>query len=75
MNKVEKTCLSCKFFRLLTVDNGLCRVDRAVSTDYPEKKIYDSCDRFQTCGQNYYIRCGWIKGQQKALSGETKADN
>jgi len=29
-----------------------------VATDY-------SCEQWQDCGQQYYIRLGWIKGQAK----------
>ncbi len=62
MNKVKEVCLSCKHFRLIEITNGICRVvkkDRV--EDYPVKKNDDSCELWKNCGQQYYIRLGWIK--------------
>lgn len=63
MKIVEKICLSCKFFRLQDPESGICRVDRDTDRDYPQKVKGDSCSRWLNCGQQYYIRLGWIKGK------------
>ncbi len=65
MHDVKKICLSCKKFRLVSVDTGLCRVDKDSTKDYPKKHNSDHCPRWQNCGQQYYIRLGWIKAQEQ----------
>lgn len=65
MMSVKPVCLSCKYFRLENVDKGLCRVDKGSGQKYPAKHPGDHCDRYQNCGQQYYIRLGWIKAQDK----------
>ena len=65
MNGVKKVCLSCKFFRLENVEMGLCRVDKDSDKKYPKKQANDHCARWQNCGQQYYIRLGWIKAKDK----------
>jgi len=32
--------------------------------DYPVKRHGDICPSWQDTGQQYYIRCGWVKGLQ-----------
>jgi hypothetical protein len=64
MKSAIKICLSCKYFRLETVQEGLCRVDKNSDKNYPSKKKNDGCDRWQNCGQQYYIRLGWIKAEE-----------
>ncbi len=60
MNKVKKTCLSCKKFRLIDVDKGLCRLVKKESVDdYPQMIHTDVCESWIDCGQQYYIRLGW----------------
>jgi hypothetical protein len=63
MNDVKKICLSCTKFRLESVDMGLCRVDKDSEKEYPKKHKNDHCARWQNCGQQYYIRLGWIKAK------------
>jgi hypothetical protein len=63
MKGVKKICLSCKYFRLENVDSGLCRVDKASDKNYPDKRKNDDCVRWQDCGQQYFIRLGWIKAK------------
>lgn len=67
----EKTCLSCKKFRLEDPYSGLCRLDSSAE-HYPMKRTDDSCERWQDGGQQYYIRTGWIK---RALAKEKEAGN
>ena len=63
MKGVKKVCLSCKYFRLERVDRGLCRVDKDSDKNYPLKQKNDDCVRWQDCGQQYFIRLGWIKAK------------
>lgn len=58
MNSVKKICLSCKYFRLRNVAEGICRVDRDTNKEYPVKQKTDGCGNWQNCGQQYYIRLG-----------------
>ena len=64
----DTTCIRCKFFRMKNSSKGTCRLlsrrtepklndrEQQVKTDF-------SCEQWQDCGQQYYIRLGWIKGQ------------
>lgn len=63
MKSVMKNCLSCKYFRLETVDAGICRVMKNSDKNYPSKNQTDDCVEWKDCGQQYYIRLGWIKAQ------------
>lgn len=63
MRGVEKICLSCRHFRLHDVDQGVCRVNKASDKNYPVKARIDRCGFWQDCGQQYFIRLGWIKGK------------
>ncbi|TKB09331.1 hypothetical protein [Desulforhopalus sp. IMCC35007] len=67
MNRNEslKICLRCKFFRLKSVDGGVCRNEKDSSGNYPPKVNTDQCSFWEDCGQNYFIRQGWIKSQAK----------
>ncbi|MBU0945768.1 MAG: hypothetical protein KJ804_02085 [Proteobacteria bacterium] len=56
----QKTCLSCRKFRLDDPHSGICRVDKSVD-HYPMKRTDESCALWQDAGQQYYIRSGWIK--------------
>ena len=63
MNDVKKICLTCKHFRLESVEAGLCRVNKGQDKNYPTKQKNDDCVRWHDCGQQYFIRLGWIKAQ------------
>ena len=65
MHEVKKICLSCKHYRLTDESSGVCRIDKCGKDQYPLKLNEDSCERWQDCGQQYYIRTGWIKAQKK----------
>lgn len=64
MRGVKENCLSCKFFRLLDVESGVCRVEKMALADYPVKQTADRCARWRDSGQQYFIRAGWIKAQK-----------
>ncbi|MGB3224734.1 MAG: hypothetical protein WBB23_18165 [Desulforhopalus sp.] len=63
MKGVKKICLSCKYFRLESVDNGICRVDKEIDKNYPTKGKDDNCVNWKDCGQQYFIRLGWLKAK------------
>ena len=63
MKDVKKVCLSCKHFRLESVETGLCRVNKGQNKNYPKKHKNDDCTGWHDCGQQYFIRLGWIKAK------------
>ncbi len=65
MWKVKKMCLSCRSYRLKDELSGICRVDKSKKKNYPIKLNEDICDNWSDCGQQYYIRTGWIKSKEK----------
>ncbi len=64
---IHKNCLSCKYFKLKEVDGGVCKIGRGKIevADYPKKGFDDYCNNWHDCGQNYYIRKGWIQAQSE----------
>jgi len=68
MNDIHKVCLSCRHFRLEQRERGLCRVEKNPARKYPNKRPDDDCGRWQNCGQQYFIRLGWLKAQIKAAA-------
>lgn len=67
MKHLVKRCLTCRHFRPQDTKKGICRVDKALSPNYPVMGHDDVCDKWVTAGQQYYIRAGWVK---KQLEGE-----
>ena len=61
----QQECFSCRYFRLDSLDSGLCRVDPAVHGSYPRLSRHDRCQRWQFAGQQYYIHYGWLRAQQE----------
>jgi len=66
MKDERKICLSCKHFRLERRESGLCRVEKDRAKNYPNKRPDEECLKWQNCGQQYFIRLGWLKAQAKA---------
>lgn len=68
---MKKTyCLSCKFFKLENTQKGWCRVEkRGDREEYPQVSRDDSCPQWTDSGQQYFIRRGWIKAQEKQTPG------
>ena len=64
MRKVQEQCLSCKFFRLKDVQTGICRINKKLDPVCPAKQIEDCCDKWKNCGQQYFIRLGWLKNKK-----------
>lgn len=66
MRHLEKSCLSCRFFRPQDTQSGLCRFDKSKSPDdYPVMWHSGSCEEWTTAGQQYYIRAGWVRKQMQ----------
>ncbi|MFT5698225.1 MAG: hypothetical protein ACI8ZB_001079 [Desulforhopalus sp.] len=65
MNDSLKCCLRCDHFRLKSQSQGLCRKEKKATGGYFEKSITDQCKLWKDCGQNYFIRKGWIKARQQ----------
>lgn len=64
MRGVAKCCLSCKFFRLVEAESGLCRVEKMADSDYPARHPDGSCGKWRDSGQQYFIRLGWLKARR-----------
>ena len=65
----DSSCIRCKFFRMQDSAKGICRVlprkTDGLPAARPEVATTHSCEKWQDCGQQYYIRLGWIKGQKE----------
>lgn len=61
-----KCCLRCNYFRLNSTTRGLCRKEKNDTGAYVEKLTTDQCTFWLDCGQNYFIRKGWIKNQEQS---------
>lgn len=70
MWKVKKMCLSCKYFRLQDELSGFCRVEKSKKNNYPTVLCEDICESWYDCGQQYYIRTGWIKNKKSLVTEE-----
>lgn len=72
---MKSTCMSCKFFRIEDTMSGYCRVQKHETGDKnaprPMVKQDDSCSKWSDCGQQYYIRLGWVKSQDKTVEEKT----
>ena len=64
----KKMCLNCRHFRLDDIHSGICRVQKGLNP-YPMKLHSDFCDLWHNCGQQYYIRTGWIKSKLAEAEG------
>ena len=72
---MKSTCMNCKFFKIEDSMSGYCNVHSREtgnkSADKPLVNQDDSCDKWADCGQQYYIRLGWVKSQNKKNEGKT----
>ncbi len=71
---MESSCMSCKFFKIEDTMSGYCRVEVREAGDQkaprPMVKLGDICEKWADCGQQYYIRLGWIRSQEKRKENE-----
>ena len=72
---MKSTCMSCKFFKIEDPHSGFCRVltkgSGAKQAARPMVKQDDSCKNWEDCGQQYFIRLGWVKSQKKSEDKKT----
>ena len=66
---MEKQCLNCKSYKVKDEDGGFCRWSdkekKSGKRDWPTVQTDQVCDHWQDCGQNYYVRLGWLQAQKK----------
>jgi len=66
---MKQTCMSCKFYKIDDELSGYCRVEKNKDkNDTVQREMVrqdHSCRKWIDCGQQYYIRLGWIKAQVK----------
>lgn len=62
---VKKTCLSCKYYKILDTMSGFCRMEILTTgnrdAEKPMVQMDSSCKEWIDCGQTYFIRLGWLK--------------
>ena len=65
---MKSICMSCKYFKIEDTMSGYCRVQVKETGDktspVPMVKQDESCNKWADCGQQYYIRLGWVKSQE-----------
>lgn len=66
---MKQTCLNCKYYRIEDQFSGYCRsAVPGKSVPRAERRMVrqdHACDEWKDCGQNYYIRLGWLKSRQQ----------
>ena len=66
---MKKTCMNCKFYKIDDEFSGYCRVgtknDNSGAVQREMVRQDHSCQKWIDCGQQYYIRLGWIKAHKK----------
>jgi len=70
---MKMTCMSCKFFRLENPEGGFCREPGKASAPKTPVRGDEACGKWADCGQQYYIRLGWIKAYKARAAGQNKA--
>jgi len=69
MNTMKSTCMNCKFYKIEDTMSGYCRVKVRETGDKdsprPMVRQDDFCSKWVDCGQQYYIRLGWVRSQDK----------
>ena len=60
-------CIGCKHFRMKSVDSGICKIRERAGRSGQEAAVAVAytCASWVDCGQQYYIRLGWIKAQKR----------
>lgn len=70
---MEKCCLRCKYYKMKDPENGFCRLPEKEPGSAPVgKRTVRSdhlCGKWIDCGQQYYIRIGWIKAYAAREAG------
>ena len=70
VHDMKTTCMHCTYYKIEDEWSGYCRM--AVNGKSGEKTEERSlvrhdatCRKWKDCGQQYYIRIGWLKAQKK----------
>ncbi|MDW7773094.1 MAG: hypothetical protein SCH71_09415 [Desulfobulbaceae bacterium] len=70
---MKSTCMNCKYYKIEDELSGYCRVTIAGKTanksGRPMVRQDHSCGEWQDCGQQYYIRLGWLKALLNKTAG------
>ena len=66
---MKSTCINCKYYQIEDEISGYCRITidgKAVKKkgERPMVRQDHSCEEWRDCGQQYYIRLGWIKSRE-----------
>ena len=73
---MNQICMSCKFFKIEDEFSGYCKkISKTADDGKTGKHIVkqdDSCGQWKNCGQQYYIRLGWVKARQKQESDKIR---
>ena len=66
---MKKQCINCKSYKVNDEAGGFCRwSDKTKKTggqDWSQVQSDNVCDHWVDCGQNYYVRLGWLQAQKK----------
>lgn len=72
---MKSTCMNCKFYKVEDALSGYCRAGRGNGSDKaardPMVRHDHACAQWADCGQNYYIRLGWLKALQAKKEAAT----
>jgi len=73
---MKSTCMNCKYYKIEDELSGYCRVAVSKKTgidqkDRPMVRQDNSCGEWKDCGQQYYIRLGWVKAQKNKAAKPT----
>lgn len=71
---MKQTCLNCQFYKVEDALSGYCRAETGKTPEKAQRMVrHDSiCPAWVDCGQNYYIRLGWIKAQESKKTVDTR---
>lgn len=66
---MKTTCMTCKYYKIEDALSGYCRFTSPKEAgksrkDRPMVRQDHSCQEWRDCGQQYYIRLGWLKSRK-----------
>ncbi|RJX20509.1 MAG: hypothetical protein C4563_06150 [Desulfobulbus sp.] len=68
--------MRCKHYKVEDAASGYCRAESALNADVNAKKVMvhhdHACQQWIDCGQNYYIRLGWLKARQNKQTADLR---
>ncbi|MHB8811173.1 MAG: hypothetical protein ACYC9M_14350 [Desulfobulbaceae bacterium] len=73
---MKQTCMNCKFYKVEDALSGYCRAETKKTSgkdgQQPMVRHDHVCAMWVDCGQNYYIRLGWVKAQEKKKTPDVR---